>query len=123
MSQILRDAEYSPAALATPGTSPAFADLIAPVGERAFFDTYWEQKPLFAPATDRQRFRDLLSTAEVNRFLALYGRTHQLGVRLSRHREGRTELVDLSSEYGLVDIDRVFAAYLEGFTININDVE
>lgn len=123
MSQILTDTDLQSIVLASPDPALALADLIAPTDTRTFFDTYWEQKPLYVPGSSRERFRHLLSTAELNRFLSLYGRTHQLGVRLSRHQEGRTEIADLSAEQSLVDVDRVFAAYLQGFTVNVNDLE
>lgn len=123
MSHIVREAALSSTIVAAPGAPLSFADLIAPVEATTFFDTYWERQPLYVPSTNRERFLHLLSTADVNQFLAHYGRTHALGVRLSKHQDGRTEIVDLSSEHVLVDVDRVFAAYLQGFTVNINDVE
>jgi len=123
MSQIVHGDERLPRRPVDTLTADTLDALIAPTEASAFFREYWEEQPLHAPSPHRDRFMHLFSFSDVDELLGLYGRTHNLGVRLSRYSNGRTEIVDVAAEQSLVDVDRVFSAYAQGFTININDLE
>jgi len=123
MSQIASGDEVVPTIPVDTHTGDTLDTLIAPTDASAFFREYWERRPLHVPSAQRDRFTHLFASSDVDELLGLYGRTHTLGVRLSRHSNGRTEIVDLAAEQSLVDLDRVLSAYAQGFTININDLE
>ncbi len=99
-----------------------FDTLIEPVQTSIFFARHWEREPLHIPANDRGRFKSLFSREDIDRLLMDYGRPGKLGIRLAKYESDRTELIDIASERSVVDVDRVFGAYCDGFTVNLNDV-
>src|SRR5688572_10300705 len=98
------------------------AALIAPVETSAFFETYWGQKPLHVRAENRTRFSSLFSTTDMDRLLTEYGRSPKLDIRISKHQNGRTEVIDPASDVVPVDVDQVFGAYSNGFSLNVNRI-
>jgi ribosomal protein L16 Arg81 hydroxylase len=105
----------------TPREEWNFATLIAPLQPDEFFDKHWERTPVHIAAQDRSRF-SLFSRTEMDRILAAYGRLASSEIRLLRYDNNREEIIDVGAERRSVDLDRIFAAYCDGYTINLNDV-
>ena len=59
----------SPAVPAIP-TARALSRVLAPLAERAFFDTHWERGPVHVGRDDPDHFGDLLTLADIERVLS-----------------------------------------------------
>jgi ribosomal protein L16 Arg81 hydroxylase len=120
MATAVRDKTLGTTLSDAPERRMEFAALIAPIEERTFFDTYWERQPLHLRGEDSGRFEWLLSLADIDRLLIDYGRAQPMDIRLAKYEDGREESLDPGSDQTALDVDRIFSAYAEGYTVNLN---
>src|SRR5689334_11136246 len=94
-------------------------DLLHPLSPAQFFAEHWGRRSLLLPG-DAGRFAHLFSSRKVGQLL-YYQRPHppdgMLLVKASRHCDSRWTHAD-----GSPHPDRVRAAWLDGYTLVINDL-
>lgn len=100
----------------------SLASLLAPMTADDFFEHYWERAPLHIPGRSTGRFTQLFSRADMDRLLADYGYADTMSVRLAKYENDRTEIVDPARANSAIDPNRIFAAYCDGFTVNLNNI-
>src|SRR6185436_19523966 len=96
--------------------------LIAPIQNTAFLERYWELEPFHVRAGDPQRFTGIFSRADMDRLLVDFGHPNTLNIRLAKYENEKTEIVDVAGQGDTVDVNRVFGAYCDGFSVNLNDI-
>ncbi|WNG29032.1 cupin [Cystobacter fuscus] len=94
--------------------------LLHPLSPPRFFDEHWEKKPLVIKGVPG-RFSDLFSSRDVGRLLAYRPPRSIDGLLLIK--EGRHRNENWMTPDGLPRIDKVRAAWREGYTLVINRME
>jgi ribosomal protein L16 Arg81 hydroxylase len=95
------------------------SQLIAPLTEAEFFAKHWERAPLLVRGA-AARFAGVFDLAELDNMLAEFGRPHAQGIRLAKYGEGGTNS-SIPSDVP-PHLDSLYAAYLQGCTLNVNDI-
>lgn len=100
-----------------------FASLLKPVEIEEFFATYWEARPLLVGGRDAAIYADLINSADLDAILSR-GDARYPAVRLAKGGgfyppEAYTGSYKYGDEVfsGVIDVDRVAAAYRSGATI------
>lgn len=108
----------------SPTTAEAQFDLekiLSPIQPEQFFDQYWEQEPLVIRREDAQYFHSLLNISHVDQILDLHRPTGK-SIRVIKDQAPL-----LASKYenqdGSLNLNQLYAAYADGYTVVINEVQ
>lgn len=95
--------------------------LLAPLTIERFVSTHWEQEPLHVRASERDRYGDLLSTRDFDRLIS----EGLVGPRDARIvKEGAPDAArPLFRRDGRANIAVVHAAYADGYTVVLNNLQ
>jgi ribosomal protein L16 Arg81 hydroxylase len=91
------------------------ARLVEPISPRAFFDEYWERKPLLVAREQRDYFGSLLTLADIDRVISTYGLSHPDIQITNKARDVRLE--EYTYPTGLIDVARLYQQFADGGTI------
>lgn len=109
------DTAIDPAGTATDPSDGTLAGLIAPLGEREFFDRYWERDWLVQRGPDSGRFSGLVTLEDIDRVITTQS-PHHPEISLVSGGEG-IDLASYAYETGLIDPVRLFQHFQDGATI------
>jgi len=96
------------------------AKLIHPVTPEAFFDEYWEKKPLIVHRDDPDYYRDLLNFDKVDAALTSHDQSHGQVFMGNFNDPIKTE--DYTYDTGLIDVAKLFSAFEGGSSIALNSL-
>lgn len=95
--------------------------LLSPLPLADFFDQYWERKPLILNREDQEYYRDLFSIEQVDQVLDLHRPTGRY-IRVVKNQEPL-----LPTKYenpdGSLNLNQLYASYVDGYTVVINEIE
>lgn len=102
-----------------------FGDLIDPVTSEAFFERYWEQRPLHLEHPYEERFAALVDAADVETVvLTALGRADSSsGVVASRCLDGEPDYWDLPAAPANQTVHALLHAFADGYSIVVNSID
>lgn len=98
-----------------------FADLIHPTTPAAFFDEYWERKPLVVARSDPEYFRDVFSTVALEEVI-YHSRLHPPDIRVVREQQDLLPDRYIAADGG-IHLNQLYKAYDEGYSIVVNGLQ
>jgi hypothetical protein len=101
----------------------SFEWLIDPVAPQAFFDQYYERKPLLIESGNPARFNPLLSVAAIDRYLAGSAHYHPEVFLVDAARDLSPSDYTLPDDSGRIDLPRAYQLFNSGATISISQLQ
>ena len=107
--------------IANPKIAFDFESILEPIGAQVFFERYWEREPMILHREQPTYFNSLFSIGEVDRVLDLNRPTGQ-SIRVVKSQEPM-----LPAKYenpdGSLNLNQLYAAYADGYTVVVNEIE
>ncbi|MCC5613122.1 cupin domain-containing protein, partial [Nostoc sp. CHAB 5834] len=98
-----------------------FYDLIQPLDIRDFEATYWEKQAIHIERDDPDYFASLFSIADLDNVLA-YSRPRGSALRVVKNQQPLTPTI-YENQDGSLNLNQLYAAYADGHTIVINEIQ
>ncbi|WNJ16379.1 JmjC domain-containing protein [Pontibacter sp. G13] len=111
----------NPSIVSSPPSISGLSDLLAPITQDDFFQTYWEQKPMILHREDSRYFEHLITIGQVDQLLELHRPTGQ-SIRVVKDQQplnpSKFEELD-----GSLNLNQLYAAYADGYTVVVNEIQ
>ena len=104
-------------------TTPSFSfdTLIRPTSTEDFIHKYWEKVPLIVHRRDREYYNALFSIDMVDRILD-FNRPKGRSIRVVKNQEPLL-VSKYENQNGSLNLNQLYAAYADGYTVVINEIE
>ena len=101
-----------------------FATLIAPVSPEEFFRDTWEKRPLAIRRGDRSYYDGLFSIRDVDEVIAFTQPRHSALRVIKKDAPSRqATTATLAGREDAPDLNKLYAAYRDGYTINVSNLQ
>ncbi len=95
--------------------------IINPIDTTVFFDSYWERKPLILHREQSAYYQGLFSIAEVDQVLDV-AQPNGSSLRIVKNQQPLPSIKYEGAD-GKLNLNQLYAAYADGYTININEIQ